>query len=297
MNSEPKVVAAVAMALVAVSWGAIPLIVREDVPVSHLVGARVTLGAAALVAYLAVRGKLAVPDSHVMRIGAAGAVLAAHWALFFASIKEADVAVALAVVFLGPMLASVLAPLVLGERAGRAAYAGLALAFAGVVMVVRPGSGATLAGVALAAAAAVTMAAVFLIAKPAAEELGGRVVAAGELTVAAVILSPWTARAVIESRQFIPEFLILGVLLTGIGFMVFWNALRHLPVVGVGVLMYLEPAFAVIWAAVFLSETPDPLGWVGVAFVVGGGVVAAVSVTAGGAAQRDGHGLASRPAS
>ncbi len=279
MKSEPRIVAAIAMAFVAISWGAIPLIVREEVPVSHLVGARVTLGSAALLAYLAVRGRLVLPVRHKARIFSAGAVLAGHWALFFAAIKEADVAVALAVVFLGPMLASVLAPIVLGERAHGGAYIGLAVAFAGVLLVVRPGGGATLEGVALAAAAAVTMTAVFLIAKPAAEELGGLVVAAGELAVAALVLSPWTVRAAIESRAFIPEFLLLGIVLTGIGFMVFWNALKHLPVVGVGVLMYLEPAFAVIWASVFLSETPDAAGWVGVALVIAGGVVAALSVT------------------
>jgi drug/metabolite transporter (DMT)-like permease len=144
-------------------------------------------------------------------------------------------------------------------------------------MVIRPGGGATIAGVAWAAGAAVLFAAVFLIAKTAAEELGGLVVAAGELVVASIVLSPWTARAAVESLEFLPEFLLLGVVLTGIGFMVFWNALGHLPVAVVSVLMYFEPAFAVVWAAVFLSETPDPLAWVGVALVVGGGAVAATS--------------------
>jgi drug/metabolite transporter (DMT)-like permease len=275
-------IAAGALALVAISWGSIPLIVREDVPVGHLVGARVTLGAAALVIYLAWRRRLRVPDWHRGRIAAAGVILAAHWAMFFAALKATDVAVVLAVVFLGPMLASVLAPVVLGERAGVTAYVGLGLGFGGVLLVVRPGGGATFAGIAWSLGAAVTFAAMFLIAKTAAEELGGLVVAAGELVVASIVLSPWTVRATVESLEFLPEFLLLGVVLTGVGFVVFWNALGRLPVAVVSVLTYMEPASAVVWAAVFLDETPDTVAWIGVGLVLVGGVLAAASATGAG---------------
>jgi drug/metabolite transporter (DMT)-like permease len=276
--AQPRLIAAVALAIVAAAWGTIPLIVREDVAVSHLVAARVTLGAAALVGFLAVRRRLRLPPRHRWRIAVAGVVLAAHWAMFFASVKAADVAVALAVVFIGPILASVLAPFVLGERAGAWAYAGLVVGFLGVLMVVRPGGAATAAGVWWGVGAAATFASVYLIAKPAAEDLGGLVVAAGELGVAAVVMSPWAWRAGVESWRFLPQFLVLGVLLTGIGFLVFWNALGHLPVAVVSVLTYLEPAFAVVWAALFLGETPTPGAWAGVSLVVVGGLVAALSV-------------------
>jgi len=284
--SQPRLVSAVALAVVSVAWGTIPLIVREDVPVSHLVGARVTLGAAALVVYLGWRRRLRLPDRHRGRIVAAGVVLAVHWATFFAAIRATEVAVALAVVFLGPILASVLAPVVLGERAGTTAHVGLGIAFLGVLLVVRPGGGATFSGIVWALAAAMTFAMVFLIAKVAAEELGGLVVAAGELVVASIVLSPWTVRAAVESREFLPEFLLLGVVLTGIGFTVFWNALGRLPVAVVSVLMYLEPAFAVVWAAVFLSEIPTAVAWIGVALVVAGGAFAAASAAGAGVGPR-----------
>jgi len=276
----------VALAVVSVAWGTIPLIVREDVPVSHLVGARVTLGAAAVVVYLGWRRRLRLPDRHRGRIVAAGVVLAVHWATFFAAIRATEVAVALAVVFLGPILASVLAPVVLGERAGTTAHVGRGIAFLGVLLVVRPGGGATFSGIVWALAAAMTFAMVFLIAKVAAEELGGLVVAAGELVVASIVLSPWTVRAAMESREFLPEFLLLGVVLTGIGFTVFWNALGRLPVAVVSVLMYLEPAFAVVWAAVFLSEIPTAVAWIGVALVVAGGAFAAASAAGTGVGPR-----------
>jgi drug/metabolite transporter (DMT)-like permease len=51
--------------------------------------------------------------------------------------------------------------------------------------------------------------------------------------------------------------------------------MRRLPVSVVSVIMYLEPASAVVWAAAFLDETPTPVTWLGAAFVVAGGVLAA----------------------
>ena len=55
--------------------------------------------------------------------------------------------------------------------------------------------------------------------------------------------------------------------------------MRRLPVAVVSVIMYLEPASAVIWAALFLDESPEPLTWLGVALVVTGGIVAGVGAT------------------
>ncbi len=47
--------------------------------------------------------------------------------------------------------------------------------------------------------------------------------------------------------------------------------------------MYLEPASAVVWAALFLDETPTVLTWVGVALVVAGGALAALEAAEEGA--------------
>jgi drug/metabolite transporter (DMT)-like permease len=50
--------------------------------------------------------------------------------------------------------------------------------------------------------------------------------------------------------------------------------MRRLPVAVVSVIMYLEPASAVVWAAVFLSEQPDAGAWLGVGLVVVAGTIA-----------------------
>lgn len=259
----------------AIAWGAIPLIVREDVPATHLVAARITLGALVLLGFLAIGRRLRFPALERGRVVALGMMLAVHWLSFFLAIKLTTVAVALAVVYLGPLLAAGLSGPLLGERVGSKARVGLLLAIVGTGLVIRPGAGATLGGVLVALVSAVLLAALMIVGKPAARALGGLALATWELVVAALLLSPWTVQTVRQSTDFWPQFILLGALFTGVAGAVYWSAMRRLPVSVVSVIMYLEPASAVIWAALFLEEAPTPATWLGVGLVVAGGVFAA----------------------
>ncbi len=278
-DSRQRTVAAVALAILAVSFGAIPLIVRAGIPATHLVAMRVTLGALVLVAFAVVTGRFRVPTSERGRLVLLGVLLSAHWLTFFLAIQLTTVAVALAVVYTGPIIAAVLSGPVLGERNVGSAWIGLALAAGGMLVVVRPASGATLDGFVVAMVSALLFAALFIVGKPLASLLGGLAVATWEAVVASIMLAPFTVQAVRESSEFWREFLILGVVFTGIAGVIWWGSMRRLPVAVVSVIMYLEPASAVLWAAFFLDESPEPLTWLGVGLVAAGGVVAGVGAT------------------
>ena len=278
-DSRQRTIAAVALAILAVSFGAIPLIVRAGIPATHLVAMRVTLGALVLVAFALVTGRFRVPTTERGRLVLLGVLLSAHWLTFFLAIQLTTVAVALAVVYTGPIIAAVLSGPVLGERNVGSAWIGLALAAGGMVVVVRPASGATLDGVVVAMVSALLFAALFIVGKPLASSLGGLTVATREAVVASIMLVPFTVQAVRESSEFWREFLILGVVFTGIAGVIWWGSMRRLPVAVVSVIMYLEPASAVLWAAFFLDESPEPLTWLGVGLVAAGGVVAGVGAT------------------
>ena len=274
-SARTSLVAAGSLALLAIAWGAIPLFIREDAPATHLVAARITLGALVLLGFLAIGRRLEFPAVERGRVVAQGVMLAGHWLTFFVAVKLTTVAVALAVVYLGPLLAAALSGPLLGERVGSKSRIGLLLAIVGTVLVIRPGAGATLGGVIAALVSAVLLAALMIVGKPAARALGGLALATWELVVAALLLSPWTVQTVRESAEFWPQFILLGALFTGIAGVVYWSAMRLLPVSVVSVIMYLEPASAVIWATLFLDETPTPATWLGVGLVVAGGVFAA----------------------
>ena len=182
--------ASVLLAGVAIAWGAIPLFVRNDVPSAGLVGVRVTFGAIALVAFAAATRRLRLPGAERWRVVASGLLLTAHWVAFFAAIKLTTVAIALAVMYLGPIAAAVLSGPILGERVPPRLWLALAIAAIGTVLMI--------------------------VAKPASEQLGGLTLAIGELTIASVVLAPATVRAVVDYPDEIGTFLILGVIFTGI---------------------------------------------------------------------------------
>lgn len=274
-----RAIAVISLAVLAVAWGAIPLFVRIDTPPTHLVAMRVTLGAVVLLLYSAATSKLSIPRIKAGRLVVLGLVLAAHWLSFFLALNLTTVAVSLAIVYIGPVLAAVFAGPVLHERTGWHAFAGLALAVVGTLLVIRPGSGATAAGVAAAGVSGALLAVIMLLGKPLAASLGGLTVATWELVVASVVLAPFTVQAVRFSADAWPQFVILGALFTGVAGVVYWSAMRQLPVAVVSVIMYLEPASAVVWAAIFLSERPDALAWLGVGLVVAAGTIASRGTT------------------
>lgn len=280
--SSRRIPAMLALAALAISWGSIPLIVREDVPWQSLVTARVWLGAATMLLIMAAKRRLVLPTTHRWHIVAAGALLAVHWATFFLAVKLTTVAVALAVVFLGTVAAAALAPRFLGEKVTSRVYVALALAFTGVVVVVVrqgedsvPADGSMWGGVLVALISAATIALLMLVSKAAVDAVGPLVVTTGELITAAVVLSPWLPGAISETIDHTVPLLTLGVLITGLGFLVYWTSMRELPVAVVSVLMQIEPASAVVLALIFLDEIPDPLQWLGIGMVIAGGLLAA----------------------
>lgn len=274
-----QVLAIGALAVLAIAWGAIPLFVRNDVPSIQLVGVRVTFGALALVGVAAALGRLAIPQVRRWRLVLSGVLLALHWITFFESIKLTTVAVALAVLYIGPIAASILAGPILGERVDARLWIALATAMAGTLLVVQPwqADGIDGVGLGMAALSAALLTGVMLAGKPVAKDLGGLTMATGELLVASVLLAPATFQALTQHGEHLVNFLILGALFTGLAGFVFWEVMRHVPVAAVSVVMYLEPASAVVWAAIFLGESPEPVAWVGVGLVIIGGMVAATT--------------------
>jgi drug/metabolite transporter (DMT)-like permease len=279
--------AAVVLAAVAAAWGTIPLIVRTvDLPAEQLVAARLWLGALPLLALLLIRRAPAVPGFLRSRLVLLGIIRAGHWAAFFVSLKTTTVAIAILLVYLAPIAMAALAPSVLGEKLRARPVFALAMALVGIVLVARPGGGATFTGVVAGVAAGGTFAALVLLGKPVAQAVGGLRLAAYEHAVAALVMAPWLY-ALLSDVSWEPsvsaavtdvwwQLLVLGVLLTGLAAVLYWSSVARLPVTTVGVITYLEPASAVVWAAVVLGETPDAATWTGVALAITAGLLVVV---------------------
>lgn len=265
----------ISLVVLTTAWGTIPLIVRSvDLSAQQLVSMRLLLGAVPLLAILLSRGVPRLHRAEWLKVIGLGALLAFHWVAFFRSLTATTVAIALVLVYLAPVAMATLAPIVLGESLrGRAALA-LAVALAGVVLVARPGEGATTEGVVAGLLAAASFTGLVLAGKPLAQRIGPLRLAALETAVAALIMVPWAVSALPEALESWWQLTILGVLLTGLAGYVYWRSVATLPVATVAVLSYMEPASAVVWAALFLGETGDPVTWLGVVLVLIAGAAA-----------------------
>jgi len=98
----------------ALSWGVIGVIVREvSMPALTIVAFRVLLSAISVAAILIALRRWDLLRPPRWPVLALGALLAVHWGLYFAAIKQTSVASAVLVTYAGPIVIAMLAPLII----------------------------------------------------------------------------------------------------------------------------------------------------------------------------------------
>ena len=121
-----------------------------------------------------------------------------------------------------------------------------------------------------------TFAALIVVSKPAAEEMGGLRLAFIEMVVGAVVVVP--AAVVSDWSGPSDRFLWLGALAvvhTALAMALYFRSLAVVPATDVGTLGYLEPALTVLAAWLFLSERPTIAMVGGGALILGAGTLVA----------------------
>jgi drug/metabolite transporter (DMT)-like permease len=109
---------------------------------------------AVLVLFLPTHGLSVLRTAHPLRQAARGSLMVVITLLYFAALKLMPLAQATAVFFTTPILVMLFAAAFLGERPTWATWVAALVGFAGVLVVVRPGTALPLAGVALVLGAA-----------------------------------------------------------------------------------------------------------------------------------------------
>lgn len=241
-----------------------------------------TLGAAVLLSPGIARGVPRISRRDASWMVVAGLCLAAHFALWFASLERTTVLRSTVLVCLVPVWTGGIGWL-RGTDAPRPAFwAGLALALPGVAALSASGGGGTasLIGDAQALAASVLWAAYLVIGRDIRQRV--RIDAYMGLVSLAAAAALW------------PLALGTGTALTGfptatwallvaatlgpqlVGHQGFNYAVRYLPASTVSAIMLLEPVGATVLAAVFLGEIPSALAVAGGVVAVAGIVTAAM---------------------
>jgi drug/metabolite transporter (DMT)-like permease len=177
---------------------------------------------------------------------------------------------------IGPILIAVFAGLLLGEGFPRWLLAGIAVAFAGVVLigVATRSAQADLVGVVLCVVAAVTYAGGVVAQKPLLRRLPGLQVTFTACAMGAVCCLPWAGTLAGElgaaPAGAIAGIVYLGAVPTAIAFSTWAYALRRMDAGKLGVTTYVVPPLVILLGWLLLDEVPPALALLGGAICLAG---------------------------
>jgi drug/metabolite transporter (DMT)-like permease len=194
--------------------------------------------------------------------------------------RRIDAATAAMLVQVGPIVVALLAALFLGERLTGWLLAGIAVAFAGVVVIgsaMRGEGGSDVAGVLLALLAAVTYAIGVVSQKVLLRRLTGLEVVCYACWIGVVVCLPWSGDLVELVRHGDAADLgwigYLGVFPTAIAFSLWAFALRYTDAGKQAITTFLVPLITTVMAWALLDEVPPGLAFVGGALCIVGVLV------------------------
>lgn len=260
------------VALAAVAWSTAGLFQRElSVDVATQLAGRALFAALGLLAYVAIteRGRVLQAFRAIGRGGAAiVALLAISSASFLVALNHAPVANVLFMQALAPIIAAALGTL-LGEPVSRRTWLAMAVALAGVaVMVGGPGS-ASWVGQGLSLLMAASFAGVIVITRHRREVSMAPATCLSQIVVFAAAAPFAHFAGAGAGAKDVTLLATLGVCQIGLGFVLLTIGGRLIPAGEVALISLLEIVLGPLWVWAFLAEQPAAATLVGGAIVLG----------------------------
>jgi drug/metabolite transporter (DMT)-like permease len=267
--------------VLATLWGCAYLFMRAAVPAfgpAPLIALRMAIAVALLLPILAWRGGLPSLRTDAWPIVVLGAGFTALPFLLIAWAARTMPAGTMAILnATAPLFTAIVAWVWLGERVGGLRALGLAVGFAGVVLLVW-GKASFAAGGAGPAVLAMIGASVFWgvganYTRRRLSRTDTLAVATGSLLAASLAVAPFAAwqwpAAPIGLRAWL-EMAFLGVASSGIGFLMYFRLLRRIGTVRAMSVTFLNPLVAMVAGALYLGEAVTPQMLAGCAVILAG---------------------------
>ena len=241
-----------AITVLAVSWGTIPLIIKtSEISSISLVGIRTFIGSIFLSLFV-IRKGLNIKD--LIKPGLIlGPLLAIHWVTMFESIEINSVTVGIGSVFSYPIFVLIIER-IRGKTLSIKQVLIIIFGFLGLMILLDVRYIDSLTGVFYGILSAISLALIITIGEKYSTELGGLKVAFIQLLVAGVCLFYFTIEGYqwMISNIFVSIF--LGVFLTAIGLSTYWYVVKIIKPLSVSTITYLEPTTGVILGVLILNE-------------------------------------------
>ena len=241
-----------AITVLAVSWGTIPLIIKtSEISSISLVGIRTFIGSIFLSLFV-IRKGLNIKD--LIKPGLIlGPLLAIHWVTMFESIELNSVTVGIGSVFSYPIFVLIIER-IRGKTLSIKQVLIIIFGFLGLMILLDVKYIDSLTGVFYGILSAISLALIITIGEKYSTELGGLKVAFIQLLVAGVCLFYFTIEGYQWMISNIFASLFLGVFLTAIGLSTYWYVVKIIKPLSVSTITYLEPTTGVILGVLILNE-------------------------------------------
>jgi drug/metabolite transporter (DMT)-like permease len=258
------------VALAAVAWSTAGILQRElSVGIATQLAGRALFAVLALLAYVAVTERGAVvPAFRAIGLGglAIGALMAVSSGSFIVALNHSSVANILFMLALAPLLAAVLG-LVVGERVGGRTWLAMAVALAGVAVMVGGPTRPSALGLGLSLLMTVSFAATMVITRHKREVSMAPATCLSQVLVL-VAAAPLAHPGAAGGRD-VALMAALGVGQIGLGLVFFTIGGRLIPAAEVALITLLEVVLGPLWVWIFRSEQPGAATLVGGAIVLG----------------------------
>ena len=260
-----------AITVLAVSWGTIPLIIRtSEINSISLVGIRTFIGSIFLGIILLNKD---VSIKELIKPGLIlGPLLAIHWVTMFESIELNSVAVGIGLVFSYPIFV-IFIEYARGTKLQSYQILLIFSGFLGLYLLLDLGDVKSITGIIYGLISAVSLAFIITIGERYSSKLGGLKVAFSQLIVAAFILIIFTFDSWDSMISNILISLFLGLFLTALGLTTYWYVVKVIKPLAVSTITYLEPVTGVVLGALILNENLEIIQVIGFSIVISVGVL------------------------
>jgi drug/metabolite transporter (DMT)-like permease len=181
--------------------------------------------------------------------------------------------------YTAPIFATLLVPLFLKERLEKSTLIALAISVGGILLIsfqqgLHIGGGQNQLGIVLGLLAGLAYAGFVVLSKKALSSFSSQVVAFYSYSIASVFLLPFAIGVdLTPDSNSLVLLLVLGIFNTGFAVTAYLKGLSMIKAQKAVVLTYLEPASAVVFGFIFLSQPPTPLMIVGGSLILVAGYI------------------------
>ncbi len=205
-----------------------------------------------------------------------GLAVGLNWIFLFQGYKYTSISNATLSYYFAPVFVTILAPFILKEKLTLSKFLCVLMALVGMFCIVgvdRINGGSDLIGIAYGLLAAGFYASVILMNKFL-KEIDSIEITVIQLISATITLLPYVLYVeglgiLSVSSVSIPYILILGIVHTGIAYLLYFSSLQGLKGQTIAVLSYIDPVFAIIISAVILKEQLGFLQIIGGVLILG----------------------------